>query len=57
MLKELQREMSLERAEGIMGRVGEGVAAQRVRFSHLILMHAVGVLMRLVGLGRRLMRR
>ncbi|KAJ9105088.1 hypothetical protein QFC20_004374 [Naganishia adeliensis] len=28
-LKELQKEMSLERAEGIMDRVGEGVAAQR----------------------------
>lgn len=31
-LAELQREMSLQRAEGIMERVGEGVAAQRVRF-------------------------
>lgn len=30
-LKELQKEMSLERAESIMDRVGEGVAAQRVR--------------------------
>ncbi|GHJ89659.1 hypothetical protein NliqN6_6061 [Naganishia liquefaciens] len=28
-LRELQREMSLERAEGIMDRVGEGVAAQK----------------------------
>ena len=32
-LRELQREMSLERAEGIMDRVGEGVAAQKVRSS------------------------
>lgn len=29
-LKELQKEMSLERAESIMDRVGEGVAAQKV---------------------------
>ena len=30
MLGELQKEMSLERAESIVDRVGEGVAAQRV---------------------------
>jgi hypothetical protein len=33
-LKELQKEMSLEKAESIMDRVGEGVAAQRVRSNH-----------------------
>ena len=35
-LKELQKEMSLERAESIVDRVGEGVAAQRVSVICLI---------------------
>lgn len=35
-MKELQKEMSLERAESIVDRVGEGVAAQRVSVICLI---------------------
>ena len=42
-MKELQKEMSLERAESIVDRVGEGVAAQRVSEFCLICAPYIGV--------------